>query len=217
LAEVLITLGIIGIVAAMTIPTLMNNIQETQYKTAYKKAFSVASQTWLSALNDNKLVDLPGTEAADNQAERLNNFAAFKSYFKVAKSCGDAATGTLAPIADCWASGDMWWGIFPNSPGVGFIDNSGFAWVLVVAMNTSNTNEIAVDINGNKPPNKFGIDRFDLIPTTNDNIWHGTLTKIIPHKDCLSTTDCPDAEENYINVCPNVATHPCYYTSWLFK
>ena len=38
LAEVLITLGIIGVVAAMTMPTLMNQTQGAQYKTAYKKA-----------------------------------------------------------------------------------------------------------------------------------------------------------------------------------
>ena len=40
LAEVLITLAIIGVVAAMTIPTLMTNTTETQYKTGFKKAYS---------------------------------------------------------------------------------------------------------------------------------------------------------------------------------
>lgn len=34
LAEVLITLGIIGVVAAMTMPTLMNSTNGAQYKTA---------------------------------------------------------------------------------------------------------------------------------------------------------------------------------------
>ena len=43
LAEVLITLGIIGVVAAMTMPTLINSTQGAQYKTAYKKALSVMS------------------------------------------------------------------------------------------------------------------------------------------------------------------------------
>ena len=38
LAEVLITLGIIGVVAAMTMPTLMNSTNGAQYKTAYKKS-----------------------------------------------------------------------------------------------------------------------------------------------------------------------------------
>lgn len=44
LAEVLITLGIIGVVAAMTMPTLMNQTQGAQYKAAYKKALSALSQ-----------------------------------------------------------------------------------------------------------------------------------------------------------------------------
>ena len=41
LAEVLITLGIIGVVAAMTIPTLMNSTDDQQNKVAYKKAMSI--------------------------------------------------------------------------------------------------------------------------------------------------------------------------------
>ncbi|MFI3301389.1 MAG: type II secretion system protein [Candidatus Gastranaerophilales bacterium] len=44
LAEVLITLGIIGVVAAMTMPTLMNSTQGAQYKTALKKVISSVSQ-----------------------------------------------------------------------------------------------------------------------------------------------------------------------------
>lgn len=44
LAEVLITLGIIGVVAAMTIPTLMAKIQENTYKSQYKKIFSELNQ-----------------------------------------------------------------------------------------------------------------------------------------------------------------------------
>ena len=44
LAEVLITLAIIGVVAAMTMPTLINNTNGAQFKTAYKKALSVLNQ-----------------------------------------------------------------------------------------------------------------------------------------------------------------------------
>ena len=40
LAEVLITLGIIGVVAALTIPTLISNYQKQYYVTALKKAYS---------------------------------------------------------------------------------------------------------------------------------------------------------------------------------
>lgn len=40
LAEVLITLGIIGIVAALTIPTLINNYQKKAYIAALQKTYS---------------------------------------------------------------------------------------------------------------------------------------------------------------------------------
>ncbi|MBS5860501.1 type II secretion system protein [bacterium] len=65
LAEVLITLGIIGVVAAMTMPTLINSTQGAQYKTAYKKALSVMSQAVVMniALED---YDLSQTVAGTN-------------------------------------------------------------------------------------------------------------------------------------------------------
>ena len=47
LAEVLITLGIIGVVAAMTIPTLISNTNGAQFKTAYKKVLSTMNQAVL--------------------------------------------------------------------------------------------------------------------------------------------------------------------------
>lgn len=44
LAEVLITLGIIGVVAAMTIPTLLANINGQKYRNQFKKTLSTLSQ-----------------------------------------------------------------------------------------------------------------------------------------------------------------------------
>ena len=40
LAEVLITLGIIGVIASLTLPSLMTNTAEREYATAWKKAIS---------------------------------------------------------------------------------------------------------------------------------------------------------------------------------
>lgn len=62
LAEVLITLGIIGVVAAMTMPTLMNQTNGAQYKAAYKKALSAIGQA--ITLN----VALDGANFADTVA-----------------------------------------------------------------------------------------------------------------------------------------------------
>lgn len=46
MAEVLITLGIVGLVAAMTLPALINNIQDKQNIAKWKKEFSVLSNVF---------------------------------------------------------------------------------------------------------------------------------------------------------------------------
>lgn len=57
LAEVLITLGIIGVVAAMTLPSLITNYQEKQRVSQLKKVYSALSQAFVSALQENGTVD----------------------------------------------------------------------------------------------------------------------------------------------------------------
>ena len=52
LAEVLITLGIIGVVTAMTMPSLMNNYRHKALETQFKKSVSIVSQAILNAKND---------------------------------------------------------------------------------------------------------------------------------------------------------------------
>lgn len=49
LAEVLITLGIIGVVAAMTLPALIQNYNHLVLESQFKKAYSVAQQVVLMA------------------------------------------------------------------------------------------------------------------------------------------------------------------------
>ena len=88
LAEVLITLGIIGVVAAMTMPTLINSTQGAQYKTAYKKALSVLSQAVVMniALEDYDLSQtLAGTNAKDHPTETQTLYTLFKNRMNVVK------------------------------------------------------------------------------------------------------------------------------------
>ena len=70
LAEVLITLGIIGVVAAMTMPTLINQTNGAQYKAAYKKALSAISQavTLNVALDDESFAETIAGEAGKTTA-----------------------------------------------------------------------------------------------------------------------------------------------------
>ena len=52
LAEVLVTLGIIGVVSAMTIPTLMNQTNGKELQAGFKEAYSILSQAVVSVQNE---------------------------------------------------------------------------------------------------------------------------------------------------------------------
>src|SRR5574344_3173216 len=63
LAEVLIVLGIIGIVAALTIPTLMMNAQKHEYVTGLKKFYSTWNNGFAQLLADEGVQELDDTSA----------------------------------------------------------------------------------------------------------------------------------------------------------
>ena len=104
LAEVLITLGIIGVVAAMTMPTLMNSTNGAQYKTAYKKALSVLSQAVVLnvALDDYDLYQTTSTTTNDNAS--LYNL--FNNRMNVVKTGGNEYTASNATTVKFGASGN---------------------------------------------------------------------------------------------------------------
>ncbi len=75
LAETLITLVIIGVVAALTISTLINNTQDREFKSAWKKAYASVSSAFIRYYTD---------YGAYTGATSVDNFAnAFLPYFQV--------------------------------------------------------------------------------------------------------------------------------------
>ena len=80
LAEVLITLGIIGVVAAMTLPTVINNTRNKQLETALKKSYSALSQVTMRVINE----DFGGYLDA-NSAYMLKDY--FVKYYNGSKVC----------------------------------------------------------------------------------------------------------------------------------
>lgn len=82
LAEVLITLGIIGVVAAMTMPSLIQNYQEKATVTKLKKCYSLVSQAYVSILNDEGGSDTLQT------GDDLEMMEKFGKYLKYQKTCG---------------------------------------------------------------------------------------------------------------------------------
>ncbi len=141
LAEVLITLGIIGVVAAMTMPTLLNSTQGAQYKTAYKKALSVLSQAVVLniALDDYGLADTTVT-STDGTSPSMYNL--FKNRMNVVKT-----TTSTYSIS----------GFEPSSSNYNFFFNDGIS--LSFPDTAKGCTEASpckgfIDVNGEKAPNK---------------------------------------------------------------
>jgi len=53
LAEVLITITIIGVIASIVIPTVINNTQNAELKATWKKAYADLSQATQRVITDN--------------------------------------------------------------------------------------------------------------------------------------------------------------------
>ena len=102
LAEVLITLGIIGVVAAMTMPTLMNQTNGAQYKAAYKKALSAISQaiTLNVALEDNSFYEATAAGDSGNNTTSLTVAKFLSDRMNVVKTTSNVGyTSTIATVA----------------------------------------------------------------------------------------------------------------------
>ena len=93
LAEVLVTLGIIGVVAAMTIPTLMNNYQQKVFVTQLRKTTAELSSAIEKYLSDQRVESLAETQLAGS-ATGLTSFVTH--YLKVEKNCGSTKTPCFA-------------------------------------------------------------------------------------------------------------------------
>jgi len=176
LAEVLITLGIIGIVAALTIPMLMNNSQDAQLKTAWKKNYSVLSNATNLIKNDNG-----GAMAGVFTSGQSSMLSVYSNYLSVAKSCltDSVAEGCIASQYYKGLDGTGTGGTDAfNIPGVILNDGTSIVFFGSVG-NALNCNRaldtnpplsqicgnLYIDVNGVKPPNVVGKDLFLIFIT----------------------------------------------------
>ena len=84
LAEVLITLGIVGMIAQMTIPTLMQNVQKNVVITQLQKVTSSLGQSILLSIGEGNSLATPANNlATDNAAVK----AFLLPYLKVMTTC----------------------------------------------------------------------------------------------------------------------------------
>ena len=168
LAEVLITLGVIGIVAALTMPALIANYQKQQTITHLKKVYSIINNAIkLMELDDNLSERGAGTDcSARTSADVLNQYV--KPYFNVIKTC-EKASDCGYPVDYNWISPDgtvKGYAMYNYTPRdafwAGATLNDG-TLINILHRNSASDEcyfQYFVDLNGPKAPNQMGKDIF---------------------------------------------------------
>lgn len=164
LAEVLITLGVIGVVAALTIPNILIKHQKMETVTRLKKAYSIVSQTIKLSETENdevKFWDL-----------NLNGHAFFekyiKKYVKYTQEFTSQELATLVKRIDIDGK---------DYDGLTYDPNSNAATHFILADGTlvtingfyylsNNHIWVGIDVNGLKKPNQIGKDTFLFVFST---------------------------------------------------
>ena len=156
LAEVLITLGIIGIVAAMTLPTLIGKYQKKQMVTQLKKAYTEISQLLkMSELDNGSMEYWDYTLSGEDfyyryikpylkKVKEIPN-REFKKYMVYKNLNGTKCTGEV------WCTqGDSYYSYLSNGVVLGVMSHPGQTVYKAVT----------IDVNGQKNPNQLGKDVF---------------------------------------------------------
>jgi prepilin-type N-terminal cleavage/methylation domain-containing protein len=190
LAEVLITLGIIGIVAALTIPTIIGNSDKQVVVGKVKEIYSILSLATgqINGECDGTIMGCLSKPAAikndsDSATTRVEIVNLYKQKLSVFKDCTSGGTGCFPPATT----------LLNNNPCTNFEADGNFTNARIVLQNgmalafeyngptwTPNYFYIYVDINGTKLPNQLGkdtfsfyynIDRQTIIPTSGGNCY----------------------------------------------
>ena len=207
LAEVLITLGIIGVVAAMTMPTLIQKHQKKVTVTKLKKAYTTLAQVIQKSYADNgsALDYLPAGEeiSADVTENFFNTY--YLPYFKSTNILKRSTTGSGA-IYYLMPNGISKYAvaIYTNFAAgrIFFSVNDGMTF-FIISKTSQDINDsiqfiynlqhyILVDINGFIKPNQLGKDVFLFTIDWSNNIvrpygYNMDITQI--NQNCSKTGD----------------------------
>ena len=164
LAEVLVTLGIIGVVSAMTVPSLMQNYQRQSYVTQLHKVYNELNQALIRYQTDSNAVSL--REAGLTSVSAYGSF--LKKYFNVVQDCGTTQTPCFSASYKKLSGVSSKFRCNNNC----MVLASGAS--IGIAMGQNNIVQFIVDINGPKGPNIAGRDLFFIYLYKNGLLDDGT-------------------------------------------
>ena len=199
LAEVLITLGIIGVVAALTLPTVITNIKHKQLETAFKTAYSILSQTVINMKREDG-EEISKTYATYNENYLYPKAGEFKEKFykysglQVIGKCN--YNGITIRNYNNTADADSYGVMQPTKANYDLLANGMCSLLLI----NNSLPTFYVDINGTKGPNLFGHDLFIFVIDSKDRLSSYKMSKLYTEEE-LEGENAPPW--------PYVAGRPC--------
>lgn len=173
LAEVLITIGIIGVVAAMTIPNLLTKMDRDKKIATVRKAQSILSQAIKLSTIDNE--DYEAWDTSLPPREYLDKY--YTPYMKVIAYC-DTYAKCNYKNATPWSryNGSNSYTGFNAYSRIPIFTLDGILYSIsqtggsndqddngIYDFNYIGSNGVFIDVNGPKKPNRFGNDVFMLV------------------------------------------------------
>lgn len=204
LSEVLITLGIIGVIASLTIPTLIQKKQDAETVTALKTAYSTLENAYQLAVSRNGTPDYWGLTSSTLQGGKNLYANMFQGIVSPAKIC-EGTTGCV--YQDAYnrnykkVNGDNGSADNFDNFGGNIYENVVLQNGTTIIMRTYSPNctqnwgvnkmargcaDIMVDTNGKKPPNQSGTDFFHFVLTRDGVLPFGVQDGLSAHGFDLS-------------------------------
>ena len=171
LAEVLITLGIIGIVAAMTIPNLITNYQKHVTVTKLQKAISVLNQAYKMSFDEVGEPSVSESKAMGAEEYFRQYWAPYLKTSLLCKTYKDCGYKSVAPFKSINGT-SMATSVVSPKERTTFYTHDGFLYIIFTE--GGGTGEqvaisyLIVDINGGEGPNRVGRDVFYLTRVPKD-------------------------------------------------
>lgn len=189
IAEILIVLGTIGIIAEMTLPTVIQKQKEQTTVAQVKKTYATLANAFQSAIYENGPIETwdAGSGKSYEKGDKILNY--LKPYLSVRKYCGVNEGKCFAPKADyilLHTTGKIMIDVpqYSGKAGVQLTDGTSIAfgaeyYPTCSTNNGSNTKlrdlcgTIIADVNGQKGPNVVGIDTFWFVYGKNGIVPRG--------------------------------------------
>lgn len=169
LAEVLVTLIIIGIIAAMTVPGLKRHSDMEEYVAGCKKAYStIANATRLVEMDHGDVKRWGNIDGGDDAIKKMYDY--YSEHMNIIHACGANEKGCWQQATDLsGANTGNAYGIGANT--ISFTTADGMHWCFdgigteAVGLKDTPSGSLGmwVDVNGDKKPNQVGSDIFVFV------------------------------------------------------